>query len=498
MKLTRFTIPALIACAILAENFAAGKTASKPVPLKSAGRLQQPKKIVKQTTLTVSCNVTGATVTQDGIILGNAGNTFEVDPGALIIEVSAPGYQSQKVKTLAKTNIANRVNVILVKIPQRPRPVARPATGPVSRSPAPFKSQQQAKVPSANSKKIAPTKKRQDLFGDDFAGTVGGPPPVVAAPQSRQQAPRARQQAPTYQPGYGPGQNPAPQQNFVQPGYQQQPYQQAPSFPGYSPGYPQLPAYPAYPTYPSYPSFQSPPGYAPNPGYAPAYPGQGYGVSPYQNPSPYYYYPQQAAPPPMSAPVAPPLDLIPPQSASEAALPSVAEAPSQSGPPPTEELVPRISSTKRSASRSSNPVIKFLPFGAGQYQQGKYLLGGAFTAAQGGALIMYFMNSSNATQANAAASQAFAARDASGVSQEDMEYYDKQATDQLAYAKSSDDNATLCLLGFGAAWAASTIEAAINAPSSKANKKKRGRRRGLAFETGLNGDGIEAQLSYNF
>lgn len=493
MNFKRMGIAFLIASAILSENFAAGKTTRQPVSLKSSGkssgRLQQPKKTAKQTTLTVSCNVTGATVTQDGIILGNAGNTFEVDPGSLVIEVSAPGYQSQRIKTIAKTNFSNRINVLLVKTPRKITPVAKPK--------APVKIQQQARVPAASGKKIAPQKKRQELFGDDFAGTFGGPPPVVTqprqqAPQPRQQAAQPRQQAPTYQPGYGPGQNPIPQQNYVQPGYQQQPYQQAPSFPGYNPGYPQ------YPTYPAYPGYQAPPGYAPNPGYSPVYPGQGYGVPPYQNPSPYYYYPQQAAPPPMSAPIAPPMDLIPPQSASEAPLPSVAEAPSQSGAPPMEELVPRVSSTKKSAARKSNPLIKFLPFGAGQYQNGNYLLGGAFTAVQGGALILYVMNASAVTTATSAASKAIAARDASGASQDDIDYYDKQATDQLAYAKSSDDNATLCLLGFGAAWAASSIEAAINAPSGKSNKKTRGRRRGLAFETGLHGDGIEAQLSYNF
>lgn len=482
MNFTRLAIHLLIASAILSENFAAGKTTKQPLPVKNSGRLQQPKKIAKQTTLTVSCNVTGATVTQDGIILGSAGSTFEVDPGSLVVEVSAPGYQSQRIKTIAKTNFSNRINVLLVKTPRKITPVAKPK--------APARIQQQAKVPAASGKKIAPQKKRQELFGDDFAGTFGGPPPVVTQP--RQQATQPRQQAPTYQPGYGPGQNPTPQQNYVQPGYQQQPYQQAPSLPGYNPGYPQ------YPTYPSYPGYPAPPGYAPSPGYSPVYPGQGYGAPLYQNPSPYYYYPQQAAPPQMSAPIAPPMDLIPPQSASEAPLPSVAEAPSQSGAPPTEELVPRVSSTKRSAARNSNPLIKFLPFGAGQYQNGNYLLGGAFTAAQGGALILYFMNSSNATTANAAAGQAIAARDASGATQDDIDYYDQQATAQLAYAKSSDDNATLCLLGFGAAWAASSIEAAINAPSGKSRKKTRGRRRGLAFETGLNGDGIEAQLSYNF
>ena len=484
MNFPRIALRVLIASAILSENFAAGKTARQPIPVKNSSRLQQPKKIAKQTTLTVSCNVAKATMTQDGIILGNTGNTFEVDPGSLVIEVSAPGYQTQRIKTVAKINFSNRLNVLLVKVPKKIIPVARPK--------APIKNQQQARAPAASSKKIAPQKKRQELFGDDFAGTFGGPPPVVTTPQPRQQAAQPRQQAPTYQPGYGPGQNPIPQQNYAQPGYQQQPYQQAPLPPGYSPGYPQYPQYPTYPTYPA------PPGYAPNPGYSPAYPGQGYGGPAYQNPSPYYYYPQQAAPPQMSAPIPPPLDLIPPQSAAEAPLPSVAEAPSQFGAPPTEELVPRVSSTKRSAARKSNPLIKFLPFGAGQYQNGNYLLGGAFTAAQGGALILYFMNSSSATTAAADASKAIAARDTPGATQEDVDYYEQQAAAQSAYAKSSDDNATLCLLGFGAAWAASSIEAAINAPSGKSRKKPRGRRRGLAFETGLNGDGIEAQLSYNF
>ena len=490
--------------------------ASRP----ATSRQQAPRKnVAKSTTLTVKCNVPNATVTQDGIILGTAGSPFEVDPGNAILDVSAPGYQTKKVQTTARPNVANTVNVVLVKLApvKKPAPVARPAqTAKRQAQSAAPRGQAKVAGKSAPSKGGAP-RKGQDLFGDDFAGASAGPPPAIqsgpitgpasspprtatpprqqVARQNRQPQQRPQQQpqqrpaaAPQYEPGYGPGTSmPA------QPGYQQpyaQPYPQTPV-------YPQYPGYQPYPQYPSAPGYGAYPGYAPGypPGYAPGYPAPGYQVPQYQAPSPYYYYPQQ--PPAIVAPA--PVEPVAPPSVAEAPLPSVAEAPSQSGPPPVEELAPAVGATKK-ASSGRNPVIKYLPFGAGQYQNGNYVLGGAFTAAQAGALVLYITNSSNAASAQTNYNKAIAARD-DAVNNGDRDgeaYYEDQANQQKAYGTTSDQNATLCLLGFGAAWVASTVEASINAPSGKGPKKSRSRRRGLAFETGLDEHGLEAQISYNF
>ena len=507
------------------EALAQAKQGARP----ATSRQQAPRKnVAKSTTLTVTCNVPNATVTQDGIILGTTGSSFEVDPGNTTIDVSAPGYQTKRVQTVARPNVANRVNVVLVKAvaPRKPAPVARKA------QPAPVARKAR---PSAGQAKGTAPRKAPDLFGDDFAGASSAPAPLAqggaitgpasnrqprqpvqqkAQQQARQQASgqnRARtapQQAPSstprYEPGYGQGQSlpaqPGYQQQYAQP--YQQPYQQAPVYPGYQP-YQQYPSGPGYaPGYgqgygQGYAPGYAPPGYAP--GYAPGYPAPGYGVPQYQQaPSPYYYYPQQ--PPVVAAPVAPtPVDPVAPPSVSEAPLPSVAEAPGQSGPPPTDELAPPVSATKK-ASTGRNPIVKYLPFGAGQYQNGNYVLGGAFTAAQAGALVLYVMNSSNAATAQSNYNKAITQRDEAVLAGDKTseDYYDEQANQQKAYGTTSDQNATLCLLGFGAAWAASTIEASINAPAAKGSKKSRGRKRGLAFETGFDGNGLEAQLSYNF
>ncbi len=495
-------------------SISAKAPSARPVTRASSKAQPVKKVLIKQTILTVTCNVRGATVTQDGIILGNAGNAFEVDPGIQVISVSAPGYQPQRIKTLVKVNARNTVNVTLIKAqaPKRQSPGARPTVA--GRKQALPQRRSAAGAPGKQ-----PLKKGQNLFGDDFAGTESGPAASFSAPRSptprapqpsrpsqpsqlRPAAPRQQprqQQAPSYQPGYGPGSNPAPQQGYAQPGYQQpyqQPYQQAPAYP---------PSYPNYPNYQGAPGYN--PGYAPgynpgyNPGYAPGYnPGYAPGFSPpmYQAPSPYYYYPQQQPPPAMAAPVAPPMDTMAPPSVAESPLPSVAEAPSQSGPPSTEELFPRVAATKKASAGSRNPVIKFLPFGAGQYQNRNYLLGGAFTAAQGGALALYFINSSNAASAKINYNKYITARDSTSPASAEFEYNEAEANKQKTFAKSSDQNATLGLLAFGAVWVTSTIEASINAPSSKSKKKSRGRRRGMAFETGLGEDGLEAQISYNF
>lgn len=490
----------------------ARKTTAKP-----SKNVRQPsvKRVpVKQTTLTVTCNVRSAAITQDGIILGTSGNSFEVNPGRIVIDVAAPGFQTRRLAVTVKANVPNKIKVNLVKLAPKPKPNRVKPDQISQRRTQPGKTSNNTRTTAGRSAKPTSGGGAASLFDDDFAGLDQGPP--ISAPATRQvpqrrQPSRSRQPAPRYDSGgygtdtyaqqppnqYNPNpynQNPYNQNNYGQqpatgPYGGGQPYQQ----PGYAPQYPGYGATPNYPQYPSYPQYQAPPTYVPyNPGY-PSYPSQ---------PAPYYYYPQAVTPPVVAAPIAPPMESVVTPPLSDAALPSVAEAPTQTAQlPEPDELVPRVAAPRKKTRSAPNPVIKFLPFGAGQYQRGSYMLGGLFTAAQGGALILYAMNSSNAAAAASNYAKAAASYEEAIQSNDNdaIDHYESEMTKQKTYGQSSDQNATLCLIGFAAAWAASTIEASINVPTKKSKKRKsRSRRKGLAFDTGIGQEGLEAHLSYNF
>lgn len=484
-------------------------TSRRPPPAQSTRQQSVSRAPIKQTTLTVNCNVRSAAITQDGIILGNPGSSFEVNPGRIVIEVSAPGYQTKRLAVAIQANKPNKINVNLAKlVPKRQQPSKDQL--------AQIRKKNAGRKASASGGRSASSKSTNNptLFDDDFAGLDQGPP--VSAPAARQMPSRRsntrtrqgvpRQPSPQYNPSYGDEgyaqQEPYQydQGQYAQPNARpyQQPYQQ----PGYGPQYQGYTPPPAYPQYPSYPQYQAPPAYVPqynnpyNTPYNPSYPS-------YQaQPSPYYYYPQPVAPPVVAAPIVPPAETVLTPPLSDATLPSVAEAPVQTTQlPEPDELVPRVSVTRKSKRSKPSPLIKFLPFGAGQYQRGNYMLGGLFTVAQGGALALYAINSSNA--AAAATNYAKAAAGYNEAYQNNdtdaQDHYESEMTKQKAFGQSSDQNATLCLLGFAAAWAASTIEASINTPSTKSKKSKSKRRRkGLAFETGIGQEGLEAHVSYNF
>jgi hypothetical protein len=485
-----------------------------PAQTQASTRAAAKASMLKQTTLTVRSNVPGALVKQDGIILGPAGSTFEVDPGNLVIEVSASGYQSKKVRMTARRNTANQMTVNLEKvvIKATPRPNPRPAPASTAKSVASRSSDRD----SAQRGKSTSGRGSQ-LFGDDFAGTVQSPPQARQGQSAVRPPSRGKVKSPTYDQGYDPGNNPGYDPGYAPSGggyagTSPQPYQPGPAYsPGYNPGfnqgvpppvtqpygqpyaqpYAQPPYAPGYPSYPGYGGYPAAP-------YSPGYPQQPL----YQQPAPvpYYYYPQTVAPPiAQPAPqVVVPMDPISTPPLSDAPLPSVAEAPDLSSPPPViEDPEPKVGTTRKSQSTARSPFVKYLPFGAGQYQNGNTLLGVAFTAGQAGALVLYMMNSSNAAKGQENYQKSM---DQSNNAEDDetAEAYFKDAENWKSYHQQSSQNATLCLIGFGAAYAASVIEASLHTPSKGKSRRTGGRRRGFAFDSGMGASGLEAQLSYNF
>ena len=137
---------------------------------------------------------------------------------------------------------------------------------------------------------------------------------------------------------------------------------------------------------------------------------------------------------------------------------------------------------KKQASKAKGGDAKFLfailPFGAGQFYNGRTLLGLGFMAAQGGALGFYFYN----TQQNAktvkdadAYNRAYCNGQASLPPECDVNY--KYTT---AKAKTYSQNANYSLMGFGVVYAISAIQAMIDDGPAPAKKKRR-RSKGMNF-----------------
>ena len=439
----------------------------------------------KRTLLKVVSNVPSAQVSLDGIAYGTAGQDIEVQPGAVVLEVSANGYKTKAVKVQLDALTTSSVTVDLEKIPPKPKPL--PAQPQAPRGiPLPGNGGSIAankKSPGASAKKS-----KNDLFGgddgaDDFTQyqrPAMPPQPVIPpAPPSQPVMPPQGYGITPYaaQPAYP--QSPYPQSPYPQSPYAQQPY------PIYQPT-------PVYPAYPSYPMYQSP-AYGPSP--YPAQPYGGYGappVNPYaysqpappvQAPSPSYSAPADPyggylGPPPESPSVTPPpvVDIEPPKSNN-----------SGGGMPPPPILAPI--NTPRTAKKSAvenercSALIKILPFGFGQFCKGSAAKGAFFLGSEVGALYFYKANTDAAasfqTKLNSILLEREAAR--ADVPADEQEAFDAETaakeTQGKAAISKAKQNAQYSILAFVGLWGAGAVDAMISPTPGKSSKSKKSKKR---------------------
>lgn len=126
----------------------------------------------------------------------------------------------------------------------------------------------------------------------------------------------------------------------------------------------------------------------------------------------------------------------------------------------------------------SNLLITLLPFGAGQFQNGSYVLGGAFLGAETYALYYYYTNLQKVTKATNERNAFVKDKQATGdeLTEDEQGYvtrtdnYIRDTKQQIQYAQ----------LGFVGLWAVGVVEALIherNAPPSAKEKKTRKQRK---------------------
>ena len=188
---------------------------------------------------------------------------------------------------------------------------------------------------------------------------------------------------------------------------------------------------------------------------------------------------QRAPAAPLPPPVAPPPQADPADTGFDAdSEPAALKAPSR-----TQGRAPGPSNSRKNrSSKAKGGDFKFLfailPFGAGQFYNGRTLLGLGFMAAEGGAIGFYFYNSQQNTKTVKDAdtyNATYCNGQASPPPECDVNY--KYTT---AKAKAYSQNANYSLMGFGVVYAISAIQAMID-DGPAPEKKKRRRSKGMNF-----------------
>ncbi len=403
----------------------------------------------KRTLLKVISNTPTASISIDGITYGTAGQEIEVQPGTVILEVSAAGFKQKAIKVQLRPLTSSVVTVNLDKIVRpKPKPPVVAKNIPLPNTGMPMPGAQQANTKKAGNK--------GDLFGDDpMAYQPYAPVPQAQAPGAYVTPPPA------------PTQPVQPMQGYGQPPGMYQP------MPQYSP--PPMAASP-YPIYPQY-----------------APPMQPYGM-PYYPPAPYGGYmappnPYAYAPPPPVAPyggapaAADPYGgyLGPPiESSADSGSPPLADGPTSSddGMPPA----PIVASNPKSGAKATAPVdncgaIRLLPFGAGQFCNGSTLKGVVFLGGEVAALYFY---RSNAAAAEAYQKKLNAILAQRAVDKEPLtDEAEIQAFDDETQKKRDQGNAAIekakqnsqySMVSFVGLWGLGVLDAYINKPKPKTKK----------------------------
>ncbi len=406
----------------------------------------------KKTLLKVISNAATASISIDGITYGTAGQEIEVQPGTVILEVSAAGFKTKAIKVQLRPLTSSVVTVNLDKIVKpKPKPpvVARNIPLPNGGMPLPGAKQAKTKQPGG----------KGDLFGDDpMADQMYAPVPQA---QAQPQAPGTYVTPP-----------PAPSQP-VQPmqGYGQAPGMYQP-MPQYAPPMPTSP----YPVYPQYAPPMQPYG-------MPYYPPAPYGgyMAP---PNPYAYAPPPPVSPYGGAPAAadpyggylgPPVE-----SSADSASPPLADGPISSGDgmPPA----PIVAGNSKSAAKASAPVdkcgaIRLLPFGAGQFCNGSTLKGVVFLGGEVAAIYFYRSNAAaaDAYQKKLNAILAQRAIDREPITDPDEgQAFDnetqKKREQGTAAIEKAKQNSQYSLVSFVGLWGLGVLDAYINKPKPKTKK----------------------------
>jgi hypothetical protein len=490
-------------------------------------------KPTKITYLRVTSNVQDATVMVDGILSGNTNTLVEADPGTVVIEVSANGYLSRKIRTKI---LPNRENMLSVNLVERPKPKPKaPAVVPAKPQALAAKNLPQNTVPGAT---LAGGKKRgkgkgmkrgdlpdpggEDLFGDDASFELDGGgrdltqefsqdlETVPAKKPKKQLANKGMQPAAAGQMGdvaltkqLPPQQFPQAQPGFSAPQPMSEPPAQAQGANGLALNgnqgmKPQQPMQPIQQQpVPPMPQ-QIPPQQQQMPQQMPQQ--QQVAQQPLvQNAPQAPQYAQPYAPPP---PPPPPGELQPVYNNQQAVAQGQQQAPGvvKKKKKRSKKLMAQNTDSGRKQMRMTNTsssgggsiFISLLPFGAGQFQNGSYILGSVFAGTEVLTLAYWYYNKNLADEAVANADSYYSDVDNSDKTDDEKtelkkEFYD----DTKTYVDQKRQQQYIGLFGFGALWIGGAVQSIIATPDPVKPRKIRSSRIAGELEENEGGNEVE-------
>lgn len=111
---------------------------------------------------------------------------------------------------------------------------------------------------------------------------------------------------------------------------------------------------------------------------------------------------------------------------------------------------------KKSSGKADYNALNFLPFGIGQFRQGRPIMGGVLGGGQAMMLFLYMDRKKQISASNKDASATIAEIDPTQPADADTDAYLKRNAD---YVKKTNSEANLCLIGFMGLYAAGVIDA---------------------------------------
>ncbi|RYZ81279.1 MAG: hypothetical protein EOP04_24295 [Proteobacteria bacterium] len=160
-------------------------------------------------------------------------------------------------------------------------------------------------------------------------------------------------------------------------------------------------------------------------------------------------------------------------SAASISAPAFA-APAASAPSGKKEVktTKKAKKKKKSSGKADFSPLNFLPFGVGQFMQGRPLMGAVLGGGQAGMLFLYLDRNSQIDASNKDATATINEIKAKGTTETDTDAqaYLKRNAD---YVKKTQTEATLCLVGFVGLYGVSVVEAVWDPFGSRKSAEKK-------------------------
>ena len=134
----------------------------------------------------------------------------------------------------------------------------------------------------------------------------------------------------------------------------------------------------------------------------------------------------------------------------------------------------------RQTDTTERITYDFMPFGAGQFYNHKYIFGLVFFATEGGALY-YWHTQYIAAQETVATTNAYLLANCTNLNATNTASCQQYAANSATYVNTAQQNAHYSLIGFGVLYVLGVVQAMIDDPPPPPPPKKKKKRRGMGM-----------------